>query len=199
MSLCTLEQVKIYLRQAETDPSALTADDLLLDFLILRISDRIEKICGDRKFEAQDYVETYDGIQIYETGELNLDNYPINSVAYIKVGGTTIPSADYYLYNAEGYVKLYDKISLDTLWLTGSTGSLGRQNIEISYNAGYEEIPYDLNLIAIEMVISAYNASTKDSNVVSETLGDYSYTLANAVEVNSTIDLRLNRWRRLDG
>ena len=46
------------------------------------------------------------------------------------------------------------------------------------YTAGYATAPIDLEDICIRLVVNRYNQSKKDGSIKSESLGDYSYTMA---------------------
>ena len=54
----------------------------------------------------------------------------------------------------------------------------GFETLFVHYNAGYATVPADLTEVAAEMASEVYQMAGKDSNVTSESLGDYSYTLA---------------------
>jgi hypothetical protein len=86
-----------------------------------------------------------------------------------------LPVTDWELHPASGTLQLHDTESM----------------LIISYRAGYEAIPADLVLIATELVAQAYEQSRISPGVKSETLGDYSYTLATQSQM--TRDL----WSRL--
>ena len=71
----------------------------------------------------------------------------------------------------------------------------GYRNVYVEYNAGYEDIPPTLALLACELVLQSYNYGKKDASLKSETLGDYSWT---AGDSTSGIDLTgTNMQRRL--
>jgi len=48
----------------------------------------------------------------------------------------------------------------------------------VDYTAGYATAPVDLEDICIRLVVNRYNQSKKDGSIKSESLGDYSYTMA---------------------
>ena len=72
--------------------------------------------------------------------------------------------------------------------------SYGLQYILAEYRGGYETIPDDLDLLCRELVADAFNMSKKDVNVSGESLGDYSYSLADRTQFNDNQMTRMNRW-----
>jgi hypothetical protein len=72
----------------------------------------------------------------------------------------------------------------------------GHQQILAEYRAGYETIPDDLAMLCNELVMDAYNRSSRDVTVTSETLDQYSYTLADSVKFSDGIRARLSRYMR---
>ena len=71
--------------------------------------------------------------------------------------------------------------------------SRGYRNVYVEYNAGYEDIPPTLALLACEFVAQAYYKGKKDAYLKSETLGDYSWT---AGDSTSGIDMTSANMRR---
>jgi hypothetical protein len=82
-----------------------------------------------------------------------------------------------------------------------SSGFRGRWNdIYLDYTGGYATIPGDLEQITIEITAEVFQARTKDGNVKSEKIGDYSYVnkddatgMKSFVQAHAT-DLAM--WRR---
>jgi hypothetical protein len=158
MGLLTLSEAKR--RVGITDDN----NDLLILDLINDVSAMIESYCG-RHFSVADYVEYQDGAgdDYFFTNE-----WPINSITSIyndlerEFGDTTLVDSTYYTFYAdEGRVKLvYD-------FLYGNLIELfepGVRNIKITYNAGYTVIPYDLKMIAAEILTKKYK-NTMDKRV----------------------------------
>jgi len=73
----------------------------------------------------------------------------------------------------------------------------GPQYVLVEYRAGFETIPYDLQMLCNELVIDVYNRSLRDVTMESEKLGDYSYKLADMMTFNQSIRERLNRYMRI--
>lgn len=95
------------------------------------------------------------------TDELALPQYPINSVATLRINETAI-DARASLYNY-GYV--IDKAG-GILRLTGYLFSKGMANIELAYNAGLSAIPDDLQQACIEQVVWMYKQSAVGGNLL---------------------------------
>ena len=72
----------------------------------------------------------------------------------------------------------------------------GWQNIYVEYNAGYAELPADLEMIARIMVADAFNARKLDGNLESERLGDHSWKRAASDAAEAERDRLLDPWRR---
>jgi len=65
----------------------------------------------------------------------------------------------------------------------------GTMNVIITYTAGYSSVPADVQQGCIMLVADLYNRSTKDMTLKSETLGDYSYTVAEGTEASSKVSI----------
>jgi hypothetical protein len=72
---------------------------------------------------------------------------------------------------------------------------------EVTYDDGYEDAPADIQALIIELVASSRTMTDGGGDVTSETIGEYSYTVASAVAI-ATLDLTgtgratINRWKR---
>lgn len=152
--LTTLAHVKEVLKI----PTAVTTDDDLIQNLITRISDDIEKTCG-RSFHSATFTEYYNG----DGGNrLLLNNYPISSITSLyddtdrNYGSDTlIDSGDYISDDAAGMVIL-----------DGGLFAEGLKNIKITYVAGYSTIPSDLERACIDYVIADYLEAVGAVNVI---------------------------------
>ncbi|MDQ1326679.1 MAG: hypothetical protein QG564_1805 [Campylobacterota bacterium] len=139
--LTSVADVKKYLRINSA------TDDALIGSLVSSASKFIESWCG-RSFSAADYVEKFNGT--------NRDYHfvkhtPLNSLVYVKVNNI---NEEVLNYNEEMIV-------------ISNTFKSGRINCEISYNAGYDVIPADIEQACIELVgikykqIETLNLSSK--------------------------------------
>lgn len=143
MALTTLEKVKAYLEIAVDD----TTRDEVLTRLIASAQTAIENHCR-RKFEAADYEETFDG----PARKIFPEQYPIISISSLTYGSTAI----------ENYKNRGTFIDLIYNYC----------DINLSYRAGYEEIPEDLEQACIMLVDYYYKTDIANySRVFADTGG----------------------------
>ena len=65
------------------------------------------------------------------------------------------------------------------------------------YTAGYATAPIDLEDICIRLVVNRYNQSKKDGSIKSESLGDYSYTMADMRSLPDDLKEAADLYKRL--
>ena len=159
-NLVKIERVKTYLDIANTD----TAADVLLQDLIARISAWVERYC-DRTFAKATHTEQYDGDG---TDTLVVRQWPIISVASLyddpdRVFGasTQIAAADFVLYKNTGIIRL-----------DGLVFSAGIQNVNVTYDAGYTDIPDDVQQAVVELVADRFR-NKENQGVRSLAIGSY--------------------------
>lgn len=76
----------------------------------------------------------------------------------------------------------------------------GRQNVLCEYTAGYADIaslPFDLQQAAIDLAADMFAARSRDGAMQAESLGDYSYTLASAVDMADSMRELLGQFREI--
>lgn len=76
----------------------------------------------------------------------------------------------------------------------------GTDNVYVAYTAGYSSIPGALEQIAIDFIKDVYNAASKDSAVLQEKIGDYSYNLGFNKEIRDIFvrhQSKLDYWKRM--
>ena len=159
--LTTLSKVKTYLGITGTD------DDQLLESLIDASSSAIKKFCQS-DIVAADYTEYHDG----RGGRcLILRGRPINSIASIyddldrQYPPETLIDADDYTFKSESGLVIY----------TGGKFQDGIKNVKITYNAGYNTTPEDIDLGCRIQVASWYNrAKQRADGIGTENIGEYS-------------------------
>ena len=151
--------------------ASLSADEQAA--LIEVASAQIDAVCR-RSLAQQTYVEKHSGIN---TPRVWLRNRPVVAVAEVKIYDTVLDN------------------STDEAWTVDAlTGELlrgpswgdprfnywfpsGRNNVQVTYSAGYDPIPAAVKRAAI-LMIQALNDAGKSSDVYkSESIGDYSYSL----------------------
>lgn len=154
-ALTTVDTVKSYLK---IDPS-FTVDDSRIEMLINACSSAIENFCR-RTFNTTLYTdEEYDG---NNTRYINLENYPVSSISQVTVNGVVISSDQYKVKSKTGvlarvgpYPNTFTGLSMsrfNTVWNRGDA------NILVTYTAGYDVIPPDLEQACILYVMSFYKS-----------------------------------------
>ena len=159
-NLVRIERVKTYLDLANTD----TASDVLLQDLIARIGAWAERYC-DRSFAKATYTEQRDGDG---TDTLLVRQWPLLSVASLyddplRVFGaaTQIAATDFAIYANQGMIRL-----------DGRVFSVGIQNVKVTYEAGYADIPEDLQQAVVELVADRFR-NKENQGIRSLAIGSY--------------------------
>ncbi len=172
--LLTLKTVEEYL--------GVTGSTDIMYLMIVGVTDFIEgTLKGDvshggicnRRFKATDYTSAlYTG---NDRKNLLLRQYPINSVTTIVLDDTTLfPSGTSTLKDLNFYI---DNDITGNLIYYFFWNSWFPNNIEITYNAGFTDIPNDLKMAALKLIGQQWNQVGKDG-FKSEKFRNYSYTMA---------------------
>ncbi|HEY5209901.1 MAG TPA: hypothetical protein VIJ42_10705 [Stellaceae bacterium] len=155
--LTTLDNVKGWL----SPPLTATADDQLLARLITAAS-RFIQTWLNRAIAARTYVETRDG----DGGaRLVFANAPVTAVASVTVDGRDVPPAG----GTHGHGYLFDP---SMLYLRGHRLSDGVQNVVVSYTAGYDATPPDIEQACIELVVLRYKERDRIGQVSKNLAGE---------------------------
>jgi len=156
-ALCTSDEVRDFLS------GTLSVDDMdRIISLINSTSKLFENYCC-RTIVANDFTEYYDGGY---SKLLFLDNFPINTINSVYLvedlsTETIIPSGEY---------KIVDSIGI----YYPSVFPLGIQNIKVSYEAGYDEVPEDIKQVCIEEVVRVFKRRDRlDVTSISKPEGNY--------------------------
>jgi len=159
------------------------ADDALLTRLISASSDYIQTWLS-RDISLQPYVSTRNG-----TGgkRMMFKNYPVASITYLKIDGTTIPLSTN---GANGYVS-----DTYTLMLIGYTFTRGYQNVELSYTAGYASVPKEIAQACIELVALRYKDRDHIS-MVSKSIGGEVVTYSQK-DMSDSIKTTLSNYKKV--
>ncbi len=159
-----------------------------IENLINAATSFIEKFCG-RRFKKTTYTNELvdgDGSQF-----LFLNNFPIITVTSIYwhwvLGTDELLDSDYYkIYSEEGYI------------FRSAGWTLGKHNIKITYEAGYDfttdGIPAELQDICNSLVSSKYVLTNK-LGIKSEKIGQYAVTYSDN-DVSIELKIRLENWRK---
>jgi hypothetical protein len=119
----------------------------------------------NRDLESASYVEIYDG-----TGEstLVLNQFPVNSVSKVEVydGIDALGAEEWDEYSQnEDYERLVIPTAKDEIYLIGSMFPQGEQNIRITYNAGYDTIPYEIQQACKKLMLLYYGEVKKTKTI----------------------------------
>jgi len=192
-NLTTLANMKLTLNI----PSSVTTKDSILNLLIAGVSAQIESYLG-RTLGVADYIEKLapSGAQV-----LQLENWPIHTVAYVKQDGVAlVVDVDYFLYAQ--YIRcgqIYRGVGwTGAPYLRGLTGDpFAREiNLEVSYNAGYNlpddamqtyPLPVDISMVCQMMVADLYQKIASNNfggNLTGYTEGGISFTWQSVREVS---------------
>lgn len=131
-SLVTLQEVKDYLGI----PVSNTGPDALLETLINASSKKIESYI-DRKIKRQSYIETQDGAG---TDRIVTRHWPVLSVSEIAVD----TSSEFTDANVVTEFLLEGDPAIGIILKGGRRFPKGTQCIRVTYEAGYDDVPYDL-------------------------------------------------------
>lgn len=145
--------------------------------LISTASAAVEDFCR-RKFTQTTYTETYDGSGI---GRIWLRQKPVIAVSAVLINGDALENT----YESAWH------FNADTGELTRSDGQddirfvpwfpRGAGNIQVTYAAGYLDIPLPVKRATILTVRYIYQLGQRTWLEKSESIGDYSYTLMEPV------------------
>jgi uncharacterized phiE125 gp8 family phage protein len=132
-----------------------TSSNALLATMITQASQAIASYCS-RVFARETVQETLRPARC--AGWINLERWPVASIASITENGTALVSADYELDASTGQL-LRLRNDQQCYWPTGK--------VIIAYAAGYEddEIPEPLQRAAIETVKAWWNAKDRDRTI----------------------------------
>ncbi len=151
-------------------------DDVLLSRLIASVSAFCTSYCN-RSFLRDQYKKN---LTLTRGCALTLDNWPIVSVDLLVVNGETIPES----------VDGSDGFSFDDLnvylkgYRFGGSVSDGFPNVSITYTAGYQTVPYDLEQSVINTVALRYREK--------ERVGQRSKVLAGETTSYLVVDIPLD-------
>lgn len=156
--LTTYDSVKAFLGLSQDN------DKGLLERMIQAASSFIQTILS-RDVTKQDYTEKYNG---NGHTKLTLSSSPITAISSLSVDGIAVPlSSDG---KQAGYM-----FSETMLYLIGHTFTKGFQNVSVSYTAGYENVPYDIEQACIDLVALKYKERDR-IGIQSKTLATESIT-----------------------
>jgi hypothetical protein len=187
MRLTSLEAVKRFIGITDT------TNDVLLGELLDGVSASIETDLR-RHIALGTYSDKFD-IDYDYTEDLQLGEYPIQSIVALTDNGVLLTENTHYYWTEAGYIRRLSKGT--TLSVSGYFFTVGAQIVEVTWVAGYEPIPDDIQLIAKKLVSQIYN--TGDAGPYqSEKIGDYSYKVLQDMKIGDPfLESTLNRYRKV--
>lgn len=196
MPLATLDGVKSYLRIPLTD----TSEDSFLNLLIMDVQTVIESYCH-RHFD----VNTYTSEQHNINHKIFTREYPIKSVeSIVRLDPCVTSSApdtnDINNYRVfPGYVELLD-YQYVTMGNRLKYVNQEQSYVEITYTAGYDIPPADLQLAAIKLVALEYKDSREERlGVESDSEGAVKRTYSKKdSEMTLNISKVLDRYKKVN-
>lgn len=128
--------------------------DAYFQTLLDGVSAAVEAFIG-RKLEAADYVERYNG---NGKNRLVLEQWPVISVLSVKINGRVVDDWDFD----------------NWLLIRHACFSQGIRNVEVSYRAGYETLPADIQeailIIATQRMNEIENKGVQSKTLAGETI-----------------------------
>lgn len=173
-ALTTLVQLKAHL-----DITASTWDTVL-EQMIDGATDYIESMCGQRRFKSTTYTaKLFDGSPASDRciRSIYLPHLPVTAVATVEynIGTPSNPSwqefldDDWIFYEDRGEIRFASDLPV------------GRQNIRITYTAGYSTIPQDLEQLCIRLASREWN-KRKSQGMSNENVGGMSINWQTTLE-----------------
>lgn len=186
-ALITLDDLKDFMGIDKEEENE--SRDNLLKFYINAVSSQIQKKIG-RNILAQDYVEKYPGTN---SNELVLKNYPVNSIDSVEyvVDNEIIDNMDDYEYELqEGPGILYKNdgwlIEGYSINYMSDKIDFPSKHIKVAYNAGFNEVPFDLQLICAQFISDSYDMDNSKGGTLKEyKISDVSMTFRDEINFNS--------------
>lgn len=158
MGLVTVDEAKLL---------GATGSNEKISFLIESVSARFDSYCGQTLASS----ERSDKFAGSGGEEIQLPSRPLQIVSLVKIDGTTVTDysvlslADAILYRASGWPRnlpTWPDLTADPIpWAAEA-------NIEVTYTAGFTQIPYDLKEACIREVIRALNIPANGRELVGE-------------------------------
>ena len=159
--LVTLSVAKEWLNVTDT------SQDTLITRLIQAASKAVGNFLNRPNLLSQTYTETYDGTDSKMLCPLN---FPITSVASLSIDGN--PVSQVTDFTTPGF-----RVTPTSLLLNGyQRFCRGKDNVAITYTAGYTAIPDDMQQACLMTLQSMVQVQNNDLTIGSESTGGYSVT-----------------------
>lgn len=160
IDLVLLDDVKSFLHMPESN----TDDDKLIQLLITAFSRYVLNRTGQTSFkQVNTYTEYYDG---NGRQKMFLRNYPIVSITSLIIGSYSVPqsqdtvSPGFYIEDTRKSVAF----RYSPNWMLPQLNQglfpysfvTGQGNIQVTYTAGYQSVPFDLQEACLEAIATNY-------------------------------------------
>jgi hypothetical protein len=178
MPYTSVENVKSYLGILNT------VDDALFERLVNAASAFIDTYIN-RTLDVAEYTDTFDGNGSHQ---FVLRNYPVAAVSAVTVNTQVIPAAA----NARSNGYRFDKFRVV---LQGYEFYSGALNCSVTYEAGYETVPADIEQACIEIVVNRYKEKDRIGLTSKGLAGEMTaYSTRDIPESSATV---LNKYKRV--
>jgi len=205
--LTTIEALERELGTNDTSLHALFSD------LIKQATALIEKATG-RVFAHETVTESLPGTG---TPILLLSRTPVRSITSITLDGTTVPTDEYTLDDAEaGAVLLHTNGTppAPKIWVQPSHVTAGlslfplldtlANNVTVVYEGGYKmpgesgrDLPYDLERACLDLAKMFYFERSDNPRIVEQAVGDSSERRDNSFGIPTHVMEKIAPWRRV--
>ena len=174
-SYCTVEQVQALL--VGYDLSRIGEEAAVGERIqqLLSITRQAVDKAADRDFfwHADDQI-TIDGSGTERLSLALLGVVPIATVQQIQIAGSTVPAADYVVYGETGEIRLKPAASI------GSYFPAGLQNISLTLDWGYSEVPAEVAMAQAKLTAAQIlsEAAGETATAAALRIGDYAVRYA---------------------
>lgn len=120
-------------------------------------------------FEAS-AIEDFSAYQLHPRAGVNV----LTTTAYLSAAWDT--TADLRVDQDAGIISMISDAFPSDHWATEFPAAY--RSVLVAYNGGHETVPFDIEQACLETAATMYRDRKKDLSVTSESLGDYSYSLA---------------------
>ena len=115
-------------------------------------------------------IEDFSAYQLHPRAGVNV----LTTTAYLTAAWDT--TADLRVDHDAGIISLVSDSWPSDHWATEFPAAY--RSVLVAYNGGHDTVPFDIEQACLEAAASLYRDRKKDLGVTSESLGDYSYSLA---------------------
>jgi len=126
-------------------------------------------INGVTGFEAS-AIEDFSAYQLHPRAGVNV----LTTTAYLSAAWDT--TADLRVDQEAGIISMVSDAFPSDHWATEFPAQY--RSVLVAYNGGHDTVPFDIEQACLETAASLYRDRKKDLGVTSESLGDYSYSVA---------------------